>query len=66
VRALLARPERAAALGRAGTRRARRLYDFDRIGAATRDVYAEAVRAREAEAPRRRFERRGARVGRPA
>ena len=66
VRALLARPERAAALGRAGTRRARRLYDFDRIGAATREVYAEAVRARDAAASRRPFERGGARLGRPA
>jgi D-inositol-3-phosphate glycosyltransferase len=41
VRSLLADPAHARELGRAGVRRARRLYDFDRIGAATRDVYRE-------------------------
>ncbi len=43
LRSLLADPERARELGRAGVRRARRLYDFDRIGATTRDVYAELL-----------------------
>jgi hypothetical protein len=50
VRSLLADPERARELGRAGVRRARRLYDFDRIGAATRDVYAELLARRAARA----------------
>jgi D-inositol-3-phosphate glycosyltransferase len=54
--ALLADPARRAELGRAGARRARRLYDFDRIARATREVYAELAGAR----PRtdRRFARR--------
>jgi glycosyltransferase involved in cell wall biosynthesis len=43
LRSLLAEPARARELGRAGVRRARRLYGFDRIGAATRDVYAEVA-----------------------
>jgi glycosyltransferase involved in cell wall biosynthesis len=46
LRSLLADPERARELGRAGVRRARRLYDFDRIGASTRDVYAELLARR--------------------
>jgi len=54
VRSLLEDPARACELGRAGVRRARRLYDFDRIGAATRDVYAELLARRRglAERPR--------------
>ena len=50
--ALLADGERRAALGREGRRRARRLYDFDRIAAATREVYEE-VALRSASRPRR-------------
>jgi glycosyltransferase involved in cell wall biosynthesis len=46
LRSLLADPERARELGRAGVSRARRLYDFDRIGATTRDVYAELLARR--------------------
>ena len=53
LRSLLADPARARELGRAGVRRARRLYGFDRIGASTRDVYAELV----APAQRRQLER---------
>jgi glycosyltransferase involved in cell wall biosynthesis len=52
LRALLADGERRAALGRDGRRRARRLYDFDRIAAATREVYEE-VALRSASRPRR-------------
>ena len=37
--ALLSDPERCGEYGRAGVLRARRLYDWDRIGAATLDVY---------------------------
>jgi glycosyltransferase involved in cell wall biosynthesis len=43
LRALLADGERRAALGREGRRRARRLFDFDRIAAATREVYEEVA-----------------------
>jgi glycosyltransferase involved in cell wall biosynthesis len=59
LRELLADPGRRAELGRAGVRRARRLYDFDRIGAATREVYAELAGRDWA---RRRFAR-GVRIG---
>jgi D-inositol-3-phosphate glycosyltransferase len=41
LRALLDDPQRRAELGRAGRRRARRRYGFDRIATATREVYAE-------------------------
>jgi D-inositol-3-phosphate glycosyltransferase len=57
LRSLLADPARRAELGRQGRARARRLYDFDRIAAATREVYDE-VRGT------RRFARRAA-VRRP-
>jgi glycosyltransferase involved in cell wall biosynthesis len=50
LRALLADGDRRAALGAAGEQRARRLYDYDRIAATTRDVY-EGVAA----PARRRF-----------
>jgi type III pantothenate kinase len=50
-RGLLEDPARRAAYGRAGVRRARRLYDWDRIAAATLDVYA---RRTAAAAPGRR------------
>jgi D-inositol-3-phosphate glycosyltransferase len=43
--ALLADPGRRADLGAAGARRARRLYGFDRIAAATGDVYGELTAA---------------------
>ena len=65
LRTLLDDPERRAELGRAGRRRAHRLYDFDRIGALTHDVYAELVNARRARA---RFARTAGRrrMGEPA
>jgi D-inositol-3-phosphate glycosyltransferase len=44
--ALLPDAERRAALGAEGRRRARRLYDFDHIAAATRDVYDAVIPAR--------------------
>jgi type III pantothenate kinase len=50
-RGLLEDPARRAAYGRAGVRRARRLYDWDRIATATLDVYA---RRTAAAAPGRR------------
>ena len=58
LRELLADPDRAAAYGRAGARRARRLYDFGRIAGLTREVYSSlAVRERRTFAPQgpRRF-----------
>jgi D-inositol-3-phosphate glycosyltransferase len=45
LRELLPDAERRAALGREGRRRARRLYDFDRIAASTLEVYEEVVAA---------------------
>jgi D-inositol-3-phosphate glycosyltransferase len=53
LRDLLADPARREQLGRQGRLRARRLYDFDRIAATTRDVYDELVPLRA-----RRFARR--------
>jgi glycosyltransferase involved in cell wall biosynthesis len=50
LRELLADRERRAALGAEGRRRARRLYGFDRIAAATREVYEEVIPARVAHA----------------
>jgi type III pantothenate kinase len=47
---LLADPERRRAYGRAGAERARSLYDWDRIAAATLDVYARVVRRMPARA----------------
>jgi glycosyltransferase involved in cell wall biosynthesis/phosphoheptose isomerase len=44
LRALLDDPERRAEYGAAGVRRARRLYDWDRIATATLDVYARQAR----------------------
>jgi D-inositol-3-phosphate glycosyltransferase len=55
LRELLADPPRRAELGRQGRRRAQRLYSFDRIASATREVYDELVRRRRAG---RRFGRR--------
>jgi D-inositol-3-phosphate glycosyltransferase len=55
LRELLADGERRAALGAEGRRRARRLYGFDRIAAATREVYEEVVPARTARASSRRL-----------
>ena len=54
---LLADRRHARELGGAGIERARRLYDWDRIAAATLDVYARVAR-------RRRVRRRGAALGR--
>jgi glycosyltransferase involved in cell wall biosynthesis len=57
LRELLDDPERRAVLGANGRARARARYSFDRIAAATREVYADV-----AAAPRtRRFARRAAR-----
>jgi glycosyltransferase involved in cell wall biosynthesis len=53
LRDLLADPARRAELGRQGRRRACRLYDFDRIAAATREVYEGVVHERAG----RRFSR---------
>jgi D-inositol-3-phosphate glycosyltransferase len=55
LRDLLADDPRRAELGREGRRRAQRLYAFDRIAAATREVYDELTGARRAT---RRFARR--------
>jgi glycosyltransferase involved in cell wall biosynthesis/phosphoheptose isomerase len=55
LRSLLAQPERRAAIGRAGVRRARRLYDWGRVATATLDVYARHVRRRERAAGTARF-----------
>jgi D-inositol-3-phosphate glycosyltransferase len=57
LRELLDDPERRAMLGANGRARARERYSFDRIAAATREVYAEA-----AAVPRtRRFARQAVR-----
>ena len=49
LRDLLADPERRAEYGRAGVERARCLYDWNRIAAATLDIYARrALRPRRA------------------
>jgi type III pantothenate kinase len=48
---LLADGERRAAYGRAGVERARRLYDWNRLAAATLDVYARLARRRRVRAP---------------
>jgi D-inositol-3-phosphate glycosyltransferase len=47
LRELLADPGRRAALGAAGARRARRLYNFDRIASATRQAYVNVIEAAE-------------------
>jgi D-inositol-3-phosphate glycosyltransferase len=49
---LLADPERRAAQGRAGRRRARRRYGWERIAAATQAVYDQVVERRESRAAR--------------
>jgi glycosyltransferase involved in cell wall biosynthesis len=56
---LLDHPERRAQLGRAGLERVRRLYDFDRIAATSREVYANV--AGDVPARTRRFARAGRR-----
>jgi glycosyltransferase involved in cell wall biosynthesis len=53
---LLDHPERRAEMGRAGARRARERFDFDRIAAATAAVYEDVAR-RPAVAGRGRFAR---------
>jgi D-inositol-3-phosphate glycosyltransferase len=45
LRELLADPDRRAALGAAGARRARRLYNLDRIASATRQAYVNVIEA---------------------
>jgi phosphoheptose isomerase len=59
---LLADDDRRARLGAAGVRRARQLFDWERVAAATRDVYRELAAsrrtaARRAPAPRARTRR---------
>ena len=56
LRRLLEDPERRREFGRAGVQRTHRLYDWDRLAAATLDVYARVARSRR---PRRN----GASVG---
>ena len=51
LRSLLADEERRLAYGRAGRGRARRLYDWNRIAAATLDVYARLARSRPRSRP---------------
>jgi glycosyltransferase involved in cell wall biosynthesis/phosphoheptose isomerase len=51
LRGLLDDPQRRAKYGRAGVRRARRLYDWGRVATATLDVYARNVRRRAGAAP---------------
>jgi glycosyltransferase involved in cell wall biosynthesis/phosphoheptose isomerase len=55
LRDLLGHPERRAAYGRAGVRRARRLYDWGRVATATLDVYARHVRRRRGVAGAARY-----------
>jgi phosphoheptose isomerase/glycosyltransferase involved in cell wall biosynthesis len=43
LREVLADPQARAEQGRAGVRRARQLYDWNRVASATRDVYSEVV-----------------------
>jgi type III pantothenate kinase len=52
LRTLLDDPERRDAYGRAGVQRARRLYDWNRLAAATLDVYARVAHSRR---PRRKI-----------
>jgi phosphoheptose isomerase len=63
LRGLLAQPERRAAYGRAGVRRARRLYDWGRVATATLDAYAGHVRRRERAAGTARFRLTGSGAG---
>jgi glycosyltransferase involved in cell wall biosynthesis/phosphoheptose isomerase len=58
LRDVLADPAARAAQGRAGVRRTRQLYDWDRVALGTLDVYEELV-------ARRRRRRRGGRFARP-
>jgi type III pantothenate kinase len=51
--ALLADPQRGLGYGRAGVDRARRLYDWGRIGAATMELYASLASRRRGQAARR-------------
>jgi len=60
-RALLDDPERRTAFGRAGVRRARRRYAWDRIAAATLEVYARAGAAGRGAPGRSRRDESGAR-----
>jgi D-inositol-3-phosphate glycosyltransferase len=53
LRSLLQQPERRAALGEAGARRARQRYGFDRIARSTRQVYVDLT-VRSARSSRRR------------
>ena len=51
LRSLLADKHRRLAYGRAGVKRARRLYDWNRIAASTLDVYARLARSRPRSHP---------------
>jgi len=63
LRALLADPQRRAQYGRAGVERARRFYDWERIGAATLSVYERLV-SRRSSSQRDRRPAASARQGR--
>jgi D-inositol-3-phosphate glycosyltransferase len=63
LRELLADGARRAELGRQGRLRVERLYGFDRIAAATREVYEEVVGRRSRPAARRRTRISSRRVG---
>jgi starch synthase len=52
LRALLAEPARATAMGRAGLERARALYGPDAHAARVEEIYAAAMRRRHAGGPR--------------
>ena len=60
LRELLADPDARAAQGRAGVRRTRQLYDWDRVALSTLDIYEELVAQRRRASRRRRVTRRGA------
>ena len=60
IAAVLADPAGAAAFGRAGARRARRRYGWDRVAASTLDAYARMTGAPPARARRQRAWSRGA------
>jgi type III pantothenate kinase len=59
LREVLADPARRREQGRAGVRRTRQLYDWDRVALSTRDVYEELVTRRRGHRRTGRFARRG-------
>jgi glycosyltransferase involved in cell wall biosynthesis/phosphoheptose isomerase len=60
LRELLADPAARTAHGRAGVRRTRQLYDWDRVALSTLDIYEELVAVRRRASRRGRRTRRGA------